>query len=88
MKFRGKMIWMKNEPDKKVIFCQDFFRYAQYLRAYSAFSAGGKVRSKIKNNNRNTYFVFWFYVSLFFSFLVYDFIIHVFISILHFFLKV
>ena len=82
------MIWMKNEPDKKVIFCQDFFRYAQYLRAYSAFSAGGKVRSKIKNNNRNTYFVFWFYVSLFFSFLVYDFIIHVFISILHFFLKV
>lgn len=54
MKFGGKMIWMKNEPDKKVIFCQDFFCYAQYLRAYSAFSAGGKVRSKIKNNNGNT----------------------------------
>lgn len=68
MKFGGKMIWMKNEPDKKVIFCQDFFCYAQYLRAYSAFSAGGKVKSKIKNNNGNTYFVFWFYVSLFFHF--------------------
>lgn len=81
------MIWMKNEPDKKVIFCQDFFCYAQYLRAYSAFSAGGKVRSKIKNNNGNTYFVFGFTFRSF-SFLVYDFIIHIFISILHFFLKV
>ena len=68
MKFRGKMIWMKNEPDKKVIFCQDFFRYAQYLRAYSAFSAGGKVRSKIKNNNGNTYFVSGFTFRSFFHF--------------------